>query len=144
MSAPAFTEDELRRQAQGNAMATLLTTIAFLKRGGGSVTDWTRFVAEQFAPSWREAAEWDAMQLARAWALNWVSVGARAESVEGDARRAEVVVTNWPADQDLKELDLTRDDIDQFIGICVPLTESVGAHIAWSREGDRISMTITR
>ena len=56
MSVPDFSQSDLLRQAQGNAMATLLGTLAYLKRGGGSLQEWSRFLGEQFAPSWSEAA----------------------------------------------------------------------------------------
>lgn len=144
MSVPDFSQSDLLQQAQGNAMATLLGTMAYLKRGGGSLPDWARFLGEQFAPSWSEATGWDATRLAQTWALNFVSVGATVQSLEGDAKRADVVVTNWPAQADLESLDLTREDVDPFLAICQPIMAFVGAHADWSREGDRIRFIVSR
>ncbi len=144
MGVPDFSESDLLRQAQGNAMATLLVTIAYLKRGGGSITDWSRFVGEQFASSWSEAVEWDATRLAQTWALNFASVGATLRSLEGDAQRAEVVISNWPTQEDLQSLDLAREDVDPFLGIGAPIMASVGAHMEWSRDSDQIHVVIRR
>lgn len=144
MSAPTFTDDELRQQAQGNAMALLLVNIAYFKQAGRSFSDWVKFAAEKLAPSWREAADFDALQLGRAWALNFVSTGATSVSLDGDARRAEGVIANWPAEDDLASVGLTREDVDAFLEIGSPLIASVGAKFTWSRSGDRITYVITR
>lgn len=144
MGAPTFTTDELQQQAQGNAMAIFLVTTAYLKKTGGSLADWTRFAGEQLAPGWREAADWDAMQLGRIWALNMVSTGATLQSLEGDAQRSESVVSNWPAEADLKDAGLTREDVDPFLDIGDILLKSVGAHLTWTRAGDTITFVVTR
>lgn len=144
MSAPTFTNDELQQQAQGNALVMLLATIAYFKQVGSPFSDWVRFASEKLTPGWREAADFDALQLGRVWALNFVSVGATVVSLDGDARRAEGVITNWPGDDDLSAFGLSREDVDAFLEIGIPLIASVGANLTWSRSGDRITYVITR
>lgn len=144
MSTPTFTVDELWRQAQGNAMAVLLVTAAYFKQTGGSLADWSRFAGEQLAPTWKEASDYDAMQVGRIWALNFVSTGATLESLEGNAQRADVVVSNWPAADDLSSLGLTREDLDAFLDIGDTLVQGAGAHLTWNRTGDRITFVVTR
>lgn len=144
MGSPDFSADELYQQAQGNANAFMLVTMAYLKRTGGSVASWTNFAGEQLAPGWREAADADASQLARMWALNFASVGGAVESLEGDAHQATVVVSNWPSDEDLRDMNLTREDIDPFFDIGNNLLRDIGAKITRSREGNRVTFTIKK
>lgn len=144
MGSPDFSADELYQQAQGNANAFMLVTMAYLKRTGGSVASWTNFAGEQLAPGWREAADADASQLARMWALNFASVGGAVESLEGDAHQATVVVSNWPSDEDLRDMNLTREDIDPFFDIGNNLLRDIGAKITRSREGNRMTFTIKK
>lgn len=144
MGSPNFSAEELYQHAQGNANAFMLVTMAYLKRTGGSVASWTNFAGEQLAPGWREAASQDAAQLARMWALNFASVGGAVESLEGDAHEAVVVMSNWPAEDDLRELHLTREDIDPFFGIGDAILPIVNATITWSREGNRVTFTVKK
>lgn len=144
MSAPTFTNDELLEQAKGNATAIMLVTLAYLKQAGGSAADWTRFAATALAPGWTEAANFDAMQLGRVWALNFVSTGGAAQSLQGDAQRAELVVSDWPSGEFLTMLGLTREDADPFMELVPLLTGSVGATATCTRVGDTLTITITR
>ncbi len=144
MGSPDFSAEELYQHAQGNANAFMLVTMAYLKSTGGSVASWTKFAGEQLAPGWREAASQDATQLARMWALNFASVGGTVESFEGDAHRATVVISNWPTEEDLRELNLTREDVDPFFGIGDAILPVVSAKFTWSREGNRVTYVITK
>lgn len=144
MSAPTFTNDELLEQAQGNAAVFMLVTIAYLKRAGGSAADWTRFAASALAPGWTEAANYDAMQLARIWALNFASTGGAVQSLQGDAQRAELIVTDWPSGEGLTMLGLTREDADPMLELVPLLTRSVGASATCARAGDTLTIVISR
>lgn len=144
MSAPTFTNEELLEQAKGNAIAIMLVTVAYLKRTGASAADWTRFAGAALAPDWREAADFDAAQLARIWALNFASTGGSVQSAQGDAQRAELVVSNWPAGEVLAALGLTREDADPLLELVPLLTGSVGATGVCTRAGDMLSIVITR
>lgn len=144
MSAPDFSADELYQHAQGNANAFMLVTMAYLKRTGGSIASWTNFAGEQVAPGWRDAADADASQLARIWALNFASVGGAVESLDGDAHQATAAVSNWPSDVDLRDMNLTREDIDPFFDIGKVIMSSVNATMTWTREGNRVTFTITK
>lgn len=144
MSAPMFSAEELQQQSQGNANAFFLTTIAYLTRTGGSVASWAHFTGELFAPSWREATSADASQLARIWALNFASVGATVEALEGDGRSATVAFSNWPSDEDLRDMNLNREDVDPFFDIGNAIMAFVGAKISWSRAGDHVTFTISK
>ena len=49
-----FTTEELFSQAQANATAFALATIAYLKEQGLAVDDYVRFFGRRFAPGWEE------------------------------------------------------------------------------------------
>lgn len=144
MSAPTFTNDELLEQAKGNAIAFMLVTLAYLKRTGGSAVDWARFAGAALAPDWADAATFDAMQLGRIWALNFASMGGAVPALQGDAQRAELIVTDWPSGQVLTALGLTREDADPAMELVPLLTRSVGATATWTRAGDTMTIVITR
>lgn len=144
MSAPTFTNDELLEQAKGNAIAIMLVSVAYLKRTGASAMDWTRFAGAALAPSWREAADFDASQLARIWALNLASTGGAVQSLQGDAQRAELVVSDWPSGDVLMALGLTREDADPLLELVPLLTGSVGATGSCTRSGDTLTIVISR
>ncbi|MDE3230031.1 MAG: hypothetical protein KGO05_09105 [Chloroflexota bacterium] len=144
MSAPTFTNDEMLEQAKGNATAIMAVTIAYLKRTGASVADWTRFTASALAAGWTEAADFDAMQLGRVWALNIASTGGAVQSLQGGAQRAELIVTDWPAGELLAAFGLTREDADPTMELIPLLTRSVGASATYARAGDTLTIVITR
>lgn len=144
MSAPTFTNDELLEQAKGNATVIMLVTLAYLKRTGGSIADWTRFAATALAPGWVEAANFDALQLGRIWALNLASTGGAVQSLQGDAQRAELVVQDWPSGEFLTALGLTREDADPATDLVPLLTRSVGATATCTRAGDTLTIVVTR
>lgn len=144
MSAPTFTNDELLEQAKGNATAVMLVTLAYLKRTGGSIADWTRYAATALAPGWAEAANFDALQLGRIWALNLASTGGAVQSLQGATQRAELVVQDWPSGEFLTLLGLTREDADPFMELVPLLTHSVGATATCTRAGDTLTIVVTR
>lgn len=69
-----FTTEELLSQAQGNATAFALATIAYLKDHGLAVEDYVRFFGRRFAPGWDELRAQPVASIARTAALNAVSV----------------------------------------------------------------------
>lgn len=144
MTAPTFTNQELLEQAKGNAVAISLVTLAYLKRTGASAAEWTRFAASALASGWREAADFDAAQLGRIWALNFASTGGDVQSLQGDGSRAELVVRDWPSGEFLAALGLTREDADPLLELVPLLTGSVGATGSCSRSGDTLTIVITR
>ncbi|HEU5346552.1 MAG TPA: hypothetical protein VFU60_19535 [Ktedonobacterales bacterium] len=144
MGAPTFTNDEMLEQAKGNASAITLITVAYLKQTGASATDWTRFASAALAPTWRVAADFDASQLAHIWALNFASTGGAVQSLQGDAQRAELVVSDWPSGDVLAALGLTREDADPLLEIVPLLMGSVGATGSCERAGDTLHIVITR
>ena len=79
-----FTTEELLSQAQGNATAFALATIAYLKEQGLAVDDYVRFFGRRFAPGWEDLRTQPVLAVARTAALNAVSVGGVLRSLSGN------------------------------------------------------------
>ena len=86
-----FTPEQVLRQAQGNATAAVLVTIAYLKERGLPVEEWVAYTGRRFAPAWEELRGRGAAEAARVAALNLVSVGGTLVGLSGDAERAEAL-----------------------------------------------------
>ena len=139
-----FTPEELLSQAQGNATAIALTTIAYLKERGLAIDEYFEFVGRQFAPLWEELRGRAVADVARTAALNMVSVGSTLRSLQGNDTRAEVLIAGWPTDEDLSELRLTLSDSEPLWSIFLPIMEYLGIRYAWQRQDDAVMMTFER
>src|SRR5919107_970806 len=67
--------EEVLSQARGNAVAFILTTIAYLEERGMAVEDFVDFFGRQFAPGWDELRARPMLEVAQAVTRNAVSVG---------------------------------------------------------------------
>src|SRR5437667_441229 len=92
----AFSPEQVLGQAQSNATAAVLVTIAYLNERGFSAEEWITFTGQRFAPAWEELRGRGAADVARIAALNVVSLGGELVALTGNADRAEAVVRGWP------------------------------------------------
>jgi len=114
MAGPEFTSEQLYEQAQGNATAFVLGTIAFFKEQHRPVGEWVTYMGNLFAPSWESVKGQGAKAALEAAVLNFVSVGGSLRSFSGDDSKAEAVLTDWPPSDFLELLGLTLEDFDAF------------------------------
>ena len=131
-----FTTEELLSQAQGNATAFVLATIAYLKEQGLAVDDYVRFFGRRFAPGWEELRDQPLTAVARTAALNAVSVGGILRSLSGDEARAEVLIEGWPDEEILGVLGLGRGDGEAMWDSFEPIMEHLGIRYSWGHEED--------
>lgn len=139
-----FMPEELLSQAQGNATALALTTIAYLKERNLPVDEYFEFVGRRFAPGWEELRGQPVADVARAAALNMVSVGGSLRSLAGDDARAEVLIAEWPEDELSSALQLGRSDSEAVWNIFEPIMEYLGIRYAWQHQDDAVKMTFER
>jgi hypothetical protein len=140
-----FTTEELLSYAQGNATAFALATIAYLKEHGLSVDDYVRFFGSRFAPGWEELRAQPATAVARAAAMNAVSVGGVLRSLSGDEARAEVIIEGWPDEEISGTLGLERSDGEAMWDSFEPIMEHLDIHYSWRPEEDgAVRMTFER
>jgi hypothetical protein len=129
-----FTTEELLAQAQGNATAFVLATIAYLKEQGLAVDDFVRFFGLRFAPGWEELRSQPVLAVARTAALNAVSVGGTLRSLSGDEAHAEMLIEGWPDEEISGALGLSRGDGEAMWDSFVPIMEHIGIRYSWRHE----------
>jgi hypothetical protein len=139
-----FAQEEVLEMAQGNATAFVLTTFAYLKERGLDPDEYVAFFGRQATPGWEEMRGRPVADVARAAALNPVSVGATLLSLSGDDTHAEVRVGGWPDEEFLSELQLTQSDGDRLLNAFEPIMEYLGIRYAWQREGEAVRMTFEK
>ena len=129
-----FTTEELLAQAQGNATAFVLATIAYLKEQGLAVDDFVRFFGLRFAPGWEELRSQPVLAVARTAALNAVSVGGTLRSLSGDEAHAEMIIEGWPDEEISGALGLSRGDGEAMWDSFEPIMEHIGIRYSWRHE----------
>jgi hypothetical protein len=129
-----FTTEELLAQAQGNATAFVLATIAYLKEQGLAVDDFVRFFGLRFAPGWEELRSQPVLAVARTAALNAVSVGGTLRSLSGDEAHAEMLIEGWPDEEISGALGLSRGDGEAMWDSFEPIMEHIGIRYSWRHE----------
>lgn len=140
-----FTTEELLSQAQGNATAFALATIAYLREHSLSVDDYVRFFGRQFASGWEELRDQPLTAVARTAALNAVSVGGILRSLSGDEARAEVLIGGWPDEEILGVLGLGRGDGEAMWDSFEPIMEHLGIRYNWRHDDNgAVRMTFER
>jgi hypothetical protein len=136
-----FTQEEVLQMAQGNATAFVLTAFAHLKERGLDPDEYVAFFGRKVAPGWEEMRGRPVSEVARAAALNPVSVGATLLSLSGDDTYAEVLLAEWPDREFLEELELTQSDGDRVLNAFEPIMEYLGIRYSWQREGEAVRLT---
>jgi hypothetical protein len=136
--------EEIRAQAQSNATAWVLTTIAYLKERNLAVEEYVAYHGRRFAPAWEDLRGLPVEEVARLVALNSVSVGGALRSLSGDDGRAEVLVEGWPDEEFLSFLPLDQADSDQIWNTYQPIMEHLNLRYAWQREDDVVRITVER
>jgi hypothetical protein len=131
-----FTTEELLAQAQGNATAFVLATIAYLKEQGLAVDDFVRFFGLRFAPGWEDLRSQPVLAVARTAALNAVSVGGTLRSLSGDEAHAEMLIEGWPDEEISGALGLSRGDGEAMWDSFEPIMEHLGIRYSWRHEED--------
>jgi len=129
-----FTTEELLAQAQGNATAFILATIAYLKEQGLAVDDFVRFFGLRFSPGWEELRSQPVLAVARTAALNAVSVGGTLRSLSGDEAHAEMLIEGWPDEEISGALGLSRGDGEAMWDSFEPIMEHIGIRYSWRHE----------
>ncbi len=139
-----FTTEELLSQAQANATAFALATIAYLKGHGLAVDEYVAFFGRRFAAGWEELRAQPVAAVARAAALNAVSVGGTLRLLSGDEARAEVLIAGWPQEEISSALGLSPSDSEVMWDSFEPIMEHLGIRYAWRREDEVVRMTFER
>jgi hypothetical protein len=88
--------EEILEQAQRNAQALVMATVAFLIEQGMTLDDWATSVGRTFAKAWDYPHAWDADEFLDAMLINYRSLGAEVISSVFGSDQAEAVTTGFP------------------------------------------------
>lgn len=139
-----FTLEQIAKQAQENATALTLATIAYLRDHDLAVDEYVAYVGRRFAGGWAEMEGRPTKDIAQMAALNMVSVGGTLQSLSGDDSQAQAVVLGWPSADWRTFFTLDQADIDPIWNMFRPIAESLGLQYEWTRQGDEVTMTFSR
>jgi hypothetical protein len=113
MSLPEWTDEELQQWGKNLFWVFSLLPLVYFKQQGQSIADYGKFVGEFFAPGWEKGK--GALEIARQQAFNYASVGATLISLEGDEKRATVVI-DIPIKEIANNFNLSLEEVDLFVG----------------------------
>ncbi len=139
-----FTTEQVLEQAQGNANAVALGTIAYLKDHHVSPEDWSASLGRRFAPSWGSLKGHGAKEVARMAAFNLVSFGGTLRSLSGDESGAEAVIEGWPSSEWLDLFQMSQVDADVMWEALGSIGAYLGLRFLWQREGNAVKITFSR
>ena len=128
--------EELLEQAQSNAQALIIATVAFLDERGIPLDAWTAAIGTTFAKAWDEPGEWDAGEFLDAMLVNFRSLGAEVTSSTLGPDRAEATVVGFP-DPDLCALfDVDASRVAHYNDATSVIAAQHGITWTWHIEGD--------
>ena len=135
--APSYADygpGELLEQAQANAQATLIATVAFLQERSISLDDWAAALGRRFDPAWDEPAPWDADEFLDAMLANYRSVGATVVSADLGPYRAEAVTTGFPDPERCDQFGADLAAVARFHDATAPIAAARGLRWSWTLE----------
>jgi hypothetical protein len=138
------TTEELLAQAQSNAQATIIATVAFLAERQLPLSDWIASLGRTFALAWDEPSPWEAGEFLDAMLTNFRSLGATILTSDLTPDRAEATTTGFP---DLELCALFAVDptfVTAFNDVPASLASERSLTWTWSRTGEETHYLVTR
>jgi hypothetical protein len=134
-----YTDAELLEQAQANAQALLLGTVAFLEARGIPPAEWAAAIGEAFSRGWGEPRPWDAGEFLDAMLTNLRAFGAQVVSVELGTERAEAATIGFP-DPDLCALfGVAREQAAVLHDAAATIAAPRGLHWSWQMDEEGVT-----
>ncbi|MGH2533070.1 MAG: hypothetical protein ACRDJW_12295 [Thermomicrobiales bacterium] len=135
---------ELLEQAQSNAQAAIIATVAFLQEEGIPLARWTESLGRAFALGWDEPRPWEAGEFLEAMLINLGSLGARIVTSDLGIDHAEATTTGFP-DADLCALfGVEVNQVARFNDATVVFARDRGLAWEWTLDGDETCYTADR
>jgi hypothetical protein len=135
---------ELLEQAQSNAQAAIIATVAFLRDEGISLDRWADSLGRTFARGWDEPQPWEAGEFMEAMLINLRSLGATIIASDLGTDHAEATTTGFP-DADLCALfGVASDQVARFNDATTVFARDRGLTWAWTLDGEVTRYTADR
>lgn len=132
----AYTDEELLEQAQFNAQALLLASVAALEGGSNTLQRWTEGVAEVFLRGWDRDREWRPGEILDALLTNYRSFGATVIEVNLDAAAPSAIIADLPDLTLAESLGVPEEHADAIFRIGVHIATALGHTLEWQRVGE--------
>lgn len=140
----AFTFEQIRHQAQEDALAYLLASVVYFKRRGHSPHEFVTAVGGALVPGWKSLKGHRAQVALDTLALHIVSLGGTLVGMAGDGDLAFATFAHLPPSDVLKPFGLTRSEADAIWDIFEPISAALGLWYEWSREQDEVTFRLAR
>lgn len=144
MAEPAFTLEQIRHQAQENALAFLLASVVYFREQGSSPQQFIAALGNTLAPGWKNLMGHGPRVVMDVLALHIVSLGGKLVAMAGDDDLTYATFTHLPPADTLKFLGLARHDADAIWDLYRPIAGSLKLWYEWSREQDEVTFKLSR
>ena len=139
-----FTAEQIRHQAQENALAYLLASVVYYKEQNQSPHRFMAAVGHTLAPGWKDLKGHGAQVVMDTLALHVVSLGGTLVATAGDDAVAFATFAHLPSSEVLKFFGLTRNEADAIWDIFRPIATSLKLEYEWSREQNEVTLKLSR
>ena len=140
MAEHAFTYEQIRHQAQEDALAYLLASVVYFKGKGHSPHEFIAAAGETLAPGWKTLKGHGAQVALDTLALHIVALGGTLVGMAGDDDLAFATFARLPSSDVLKSFHLTRSEADAIWDMFEPIAASLELWYEWSREQDEVTI----
>ena len=144
MAEPTFTSEQIRHQAQENALAFLLASVVYFKEQGRSPHQFVAAVGNTLAPGWKYLKGDGAQVVMDRLALHIASLGGTLVATAGNDNLAHATFAHVPSFDVLKFFGLTSRDADAIWDIFKPIATSLNLWYTWSRQDDEVTFKLSR
>jgi hypothetical protein len=144
MAEPAFTPEQIRHQAQENALAFLLASVVYWKEQGHSPQEFIAALGNTLAPGWKNLQGHGARVVMDVLALHIASLGGRLVAMTGDDDLVYATFSHLPSSDALKFFGLDRHHADAIWDLYRPIVSSLKLRYEWSREQDEVTFKLSR
>ena len=144
MAEHPFNFEQIRHQAQENALAYLLASVVYFKEQNHSPHQFIAGLGNILAPGWKELKNHGAEVVMDTLALHIVSLGGTLVAKVGDDALAFATFAHLPPSDVLKSFGLTRNEADAIWDIFKPIATSLKLWYTWSREQDEVTFKLSR
>ena len=144
---PGYGEDsteELLEQAQSNAQATIIATVAFLTEYKLSIADWTTSLGRTFGLAWDDPSPWEAGEFLDAMLTNFRSLGATVLTSDLGLDRAEATTTGFPDPELCTLFGVDPALVAAFNDVPVSLARDRSLTWTWTRTREETRYVVTR
>lgn len=126
---------ELLEQAQSNAQAAIIATVAFLLAEDVPLERWTESLGRTFALGWDEPQPWDAGEFMEAMVINLRSLGATILSSDLGAGHAEALTSGFPDPELCALFGVEIDQVARFNDATAVFARERGINWTWEFDG---------